>query len=97
MRLRLTPEAYADLDNIHSYIADEQQRPQTAAAVVRQIEQSFERISNHPRIGRVTPFPDTREYTIASLPFTVIYRLRDEWVEIITIFHESQHPDKKRR
>ncbi len=38
MRLRLTPRAYGDLVNISTYIAEEQQQPLAANAVMQRLE-----------------------------------------------------------
>jgi len=97
MRLHITPEAYADLDSIYTYIAEEQHQPQNATRVLNRIVATLESIQHHPHIGRATEYPFTHELTIATLPFTVVYRIADDTIEIITVFHESQHPDKKIR
>ena len=52
MRYRFTPEAFSDLQHIHDYIAEEQHHPIAAADVVAKIEQTLERISDNPLIGR---------------------------------------------
>ena len=95
MKLRLTARAYRDLVSITSYIAEEQQNPQAARVVLDRIERTFTRIQTMPYIGRTSVRPDTREFTIAKLPFSVVYRIRTDTVEVLTVFHTSQHPDKK--
>ena len=95
MKLRLTARAYRDLVNITSYIAEEQQNPPAARVVLERIEQAFKRIQSMPNIGRESARPDTRQLTIAKLPFSIVYRVRNDTIEVLTVFHEAQDPDNK--
>ena len=95
MKLRFTRRAYDDLVNIDHYIAEEQQQPRTAKAVLEKINRTLHRIQDMPHIGREGYFSATRELTIAGLPFCAVYRINKDTIEILTIFHESQNPDKK--
>ena len=95
MRLKLTARALRDLANLTSYIAVEQQNPQAAWSVLERIELALERIQTMPYIGRECALPNTRELVIANLPFSVVYRVRTDTVEVLTVFHTSQDPDKK--
>lgn len=93
MKYRLTPEAFADLQQIHDYIAEEQRHPIAASNVVRSIENTLELIADNPLMGRGTRYPDTYEFAMGKLPFTIVYRLTGEIVQVITIFSQSRHPD----
>jgi toxin ParE1/3/4 len=44
----------------------------------------------HPRLGRIGPEPGIRELVIGGTPYIVWYRLEDERVTIITIWHGAQ-------
>ena len=95
MKLRLTSRAHRDLLSITSYIAEEQQNPQAARIVLERIEHALARIQTMPHIGRESARPDTRELTVSRLPFIIVYRVRTDTIEILTVFHTSQDPDKK--
>jgi plasmid stabilization system protein ParE len=44
MKVRLTSRAYNDLENITTYIAEENHNPRAAWSVIKHIEMAFERI-----------------------------------------------------
>jgi plasmid stabilization system protein ParE len=95
MKLRRSSEAQRNLANILEYIAVEQQNPIAAWDVLERIERTFEVLLDQPQIGRRSERPNTRKLTIAGLPFCVIYRIAGDTIEVLTIFHESQDPEKK--
>ncbi|MFT5114228.1 MAG: plasmid stabilization system protein ParE [Parasphingorhabdus sp.] len=87
MKLRLTPRALADLQNLYTYIAEHQRQPQNARLVISRIEATFDRILEMPQIGKSSYMPDTRELTISNLPCTVVYRIVGDIVEVTTVSH----------
>ena len=95
MRLRLTSRAHRDLVSITSYLAEDQRNPRAARIVLERIERALARIQAMPRIGRESARPDTRELSVPGLPFIVVYRLRHDTIEVLTVFHTSQDPNKK--
>ena len=93
MKLRLTTRAYGDLTNIANYI--EKESPAAARRVIQRIEQTLTLIQTAPMIGRKSARPDTHEFPVTGLPLLVVYRLTGDTVEVLTIFHTAQNPDKK--
>ena len=71
MRLNYTPEAIADLDNIHSYIAEDDSN--AADRVIARILQSLTILETHPLVGRTGRIKDTREWSISGLPYIGVY------------------------
>ena len=96
MNYRLTPEAFSDLQNIYEYIAEEQHQPNVAASVVTSIQNTLERVADNPLMGRKTNYLNTYQFSMAKLPFTLVYRIAGDMIHIITIFNETRHPDSKR-
>ena len=41
------------------------------------------------------PAPGTHEFPVPGLPLLVVYRLVGDTIEVLTIFHTAQSPDKK--
>ena len=92
MKVRFSVSARADIQLIHDFIAKE--NPKVAARVVGAIEQSTLRLGEFPLSGRSGAVETTRELVIPRLPYIAVYRLNDEIVEIIAVFHAAQ--DKPR-
>jgi toxin ParE1/3/4 len=88
MRLVFAEPAERDLKDIVDYIALDN----TAAAekVYRAIVVAAERLTRFPDIGRVGRLPDTRELTISSLPYLVVYQVATETVTILAVFHGAR-------
>jgi toxin ParE1/3/4 len=88
MRLRYKARALKHIESIHSYIAKHD--PGAAARVVRRIEHSIIRISFLPYSGRPGVVAGTRILVVPGLPYVVIYRVRDDEVDILAVLHSSR-------
>lgn len=85
MKVRWSPEAAADLTSITQYI----QRENAAAAlrVARIIYRGAAELDKFPLRGRVN---GTRELVISPLPYIVVYRIRENFIEIAKVLHGAQ-------
>jgi toxin ParE1/3/4 len=92
MIVRFSSDAKADIQLIFEYIARD--NPKIAARVVSDIEISTRRLALFPLSGRSGAVPTTRELVVPRLPYIAVYRVNDETVEIIAVFHAAQ--DKPR-
>ena len=84
-----SPRAIRDLESIRDYIALDS--PAYAELVVRRLVQAVERLSVFPKSGRMVPernSPAIRE--IIAGPYRIVYRQREELVEIVTVFRGSR-------
>ena len=88
MRLVFAEPAERDLKDIIEYIA--QDNPAAAEKVYRGIIASAERLTCFSEIGRVGRLPDTRELTVASLPYLIVYQVAAETVTILAVFHSAR-------
>lgn len=88
MRVKWTRRSLRSLDDITEYIKRE--RPETARAVARRIFAAVDRLGEHPASGRPGRVPGTRELVVPDTPFVVPYRVRDEVVEILHVFHGAR-------
>ena len=93
MKLRLTTRAYNDLDALATYL--EQESPSAARRVIERIEATLRLLQTAPLIGRRSARPGTHEFPVRGLPFLVVYRIAVDTIEVLTIFHTSQDPEKK--
>jgi len=52
----------------------------------------------NPALGKAGRVAKTRELVVAGTPYIVIYRVKDNRLEILRIFHGArQWPDKNRK
>ena len=89
MRLRWTKLAERDLDEIATYIG--QDNPAAAARVILElIDQVESLLPAHPAIGRPGRVLGTRELVIGELPYVVPYRVRGQDLEVLRVLHASR-------
>ena len=88
-QVRWTPQAADDLELIADFIS--QDSPHYASLFVLDILQAVDRLIDFPQSGRVVPEindPIIREVLFGD--YRIIYRLRQNLVEILTVFHGSK-------
>jgi toxin ParE1/3/4 len=88
MIVRFSPQARADIQSIHGYIALE--NPAMAGRVVGAIEVATSRLAQFPLLGRMGAVATTRELVIPRLPYIAVYRVNVDIVEVIAVFHAAQ-------
>ena len=83
-------EARADLQNIHSYIA--QDSPRSALRLIDRLEEQCLRLADQPRMGVARPEfgPEHRSFAVPGTRYIIIYRPMSGGVEIIHIRHGSR-------
>jgi plasmid stabilization system protein ParE len=93
MRVVLSRQASADLENVLSYIAAH--NPTAAARAAARIDRTFSIIGDFPRAGRLDPETGVREWLVTGLPLLFIYMTHADFVEVIGTFHTSRDPQTK--
>ena len=88
MRIRWTPAAAADLKAIHDYLAAHE--PQRARPTVIELRQGLRKLKQFPHIGRPGSKEGTRELLHERLPHIIVYRVREDAIEILHIWHPAQ-------
>jgi len=89
MRLRWTPAAADDLESIREYLA--QHLPAFAQSTILEIYQTILTLRSTPYRGRTGREEGTREMVLSRLPYIVVYRVKENDVEILHIYHGAQH------
>jgi toxin ParE1/3/4 len=89
MKLRWTKAALRQLNEAYEYI--QLDKPSAAARVADLIEAAADRIRLFPQMGRPSTRPKTRELAIPDTPFLLVYRVRDEIVEVLALYHGAQN------
>lgn len=88
MRLRWTTPALRDLEAIGDYIARD--NPAAATRVVTRIFDQADLLASHPHAGRAGRVPGTRELVVSDTPFILPYRVLEEAVEVLAVFHGAR-------
>jgi len=89
MRLRWTLAAADDLEAIHAYLT--QHFPSFAHSTIQEIYQTILSLRSTPFRGSIGREEGTRELVLPRLPYIVIYRVRENDVEILHIYHGAQN------
>jgi len=94
VKILWTRAAAEDLDKIEIYIFKD--NPGSAVNQVLRIIKAVEHyLSANPGMGRWGRLPKTREFVISGTPFIVIYRIKNNILEIIRVLHGAQQwPEK---
>ncbi|CDZ50891.1 type II toxin-antitoxin system RelE/ParE family toxin [Neorhizobium galegae] len=89
MNVNFTPQAIADLGEIHIRISQFDRN--AADRVLSRIRQVIEIFESFPLLGREGSVEDTREFAISGLPYTIVYRiLSPSDLDILTIVHQRK-------
>ena len=89
MRLRWTPAAADDLDATEDYLAHH--LPTFAQSTILEIYQAVLAMRSMPNRGRAGREDGTRELVLPRLPYIVVYRVKDNDIEVLHIYHGAQH------
>ena len=93
--VRWTPQAVEDLEAIADFIC--QDSPHYASLLAMDILAATERLADFPNSGRIAPEandPTLREVILGS--YRVVYRVKQQAVEILTVYHGARLLDPSR-
>jgi len=85
LKLRWTRPALADLIEAQNYIA--QDNPTAAQALAERVWGAAKNLCDHPGMGRIGHVAGTREWVVSDTPYIIVYRVKDESVEILRVWH----------
>jgi toxin ParE1/3/4 len=88
MRVRYTPRAFSDLDDIRNYI--HRHNPAAAARVVALIEMIAARLGDFPESGQRSDELDARVVFSPRYPYRIYYRIAADVVVILHIRHTAR-------
>ena len=88
MRVRYTPEAFADRERILEYLRE--RSPSGARNVATSIRETATKLGDQPLSGYRTDNPDVRVMFVVRYPYKIFYRVRETAVEILHIRHTSR-------
>ena len=88
MNVRFTRKAQADLDQLRSFIS--QENPAAAARLVTRLLELSWALADNPEEGRKTDEPGIHVLIVARLNYLIFYRLADSEIQILHIRHTSR-------
>ena len=90
----ITPLAHIDEED--AYIWYERKLTGLGDDFLNSLENAYKRISENPYyFGFIDSKKEIRDYLLPRFPFLIVYRIKNDTVEIITIHHAKKHPLKK--
>ena len=87
-------QAADDLALLRAYIAEDDPAAaqRTALHIIRSVE---DLLAGHPQMGRPGRVPGTRELVVPRTPYIVPYRIRNNRVEVLRVYHSARRwPDR---
>ena len=84
--------ALNNLDEIAEYIS--QESSQAAQQVVDLIVEQVNQLTAQPALGRSGRVVGTRELVVSKTHYLVPYRIKNNQVEVLRVFHTSRRPPK---
>jgi toxin ParE1/3/4 len=88
MKVRWTPAAAADLQEISDYL--DAHMPNFSRSTVVALCEAIDSLLSSPNRGRVGREPGTRELVLTRIPYIVAYRFRDETIEVLHLHHTAR-------
>lgn len=90
MRIRLTAEAKADLDELRAYLAPV--NPKALQKVVDAIERRIQLTVEYPGSGRLSPRDDVREAVEPRYGFLIPYMVKGDTLHILRFYRGMRQP-----
>jgi plasmid stabilization system protein ParE len=90
VKVRFTPRAFSDLEDIRSYIA--QFNPIAARRVVAALEGIAGRLVDLPERGQLADLSGVRVVFAVRYPYRIYYRVAGDIVDILHIRHVARKP-----
>ena len=89
MTLQWSPESIHDLIALRAHISEDD--PAAAKRVALHILYCVEHLlSENPQLDHPGRVPGTRELVIPKTPFVVPYRVRDDVLEVLRVYHHAR-------
>jgi toxin ParE1/3/4 len=88
MRTRWTPAAAEDLQSISDYLKEH--HPHYRQATIRKVYAAIQSLKEWPHRGRLGREEGTRELMFPPLPYMAVYRVKEQDIEVLRIYHGAQ-------
>lgn len=93
MKISFTPAARNQFLQAIAYIRRD--KPSEAISFRKKVEKTLSRLYDHPKSGRPIPeFPDLPYREVIVTPYRFFYRVKDNTVWIVAVWHGAQVPQQ---
>lgn len=89
IKVEWTRAALADLIEAQLYIS--QENTKIAGIVARRVWDASQQLADNPQIGRLGHVEGTREWVVTQTPYLIVYRIGEQRIEIIRLWHSKQN------
>ncbi len=88
MRIRWTPAAAADLQHISDYLNE--RHPGYRHSTMCKLYETIRSLREAPHCGRPGREQGTREILFPPMPYVAVYRVREQSIEMLRVYHTAQ-------
>jgi plasmid stabilization system protein ParE len=88
MRIRYTVPAQADLDEIYTYVSED--NPFAAERIKRQIKIDVDLLGDLPFISRESDYPGVRIRKVRRYPYLIFYSVEADEIVILHVRHGAR-------
>lgn len=88
MKIVWSEPARQDLRDIFLYIAEE--NPKAVRALLSEIKERAILLQDNPLIGRIGRIGETRELVITGTQYILPYRVEENQIQILAVFHTAR-------
>ncbi|MFM6250342.1 MAG: type II toxin-antitoxin system RelE/ParE family toxin, partial [Dolichospermum sp.] len=81
-------QALRNLEQVRNYII--QDNPTAAQELIIKIQNAANQLEKYPFMGKSGRVEGTKELIISNSPYMIIYRVKEESVEVLRILHTSK-------
>ncbi len=92
MKVRYSPRARADIDQITLYL--HQQSPSVAHRVLEAILSTVQLIAEHPEAAQRTDNPEVRMMMVRRYRYRIFYAVSKDTIHLLHVRHTSRQPWK---
>ncbi|GCL42086.1 type II toxin-antitoxin system RelE/ParE family toxin [Dolichospermum planctonicum] len=88
MQVKWLRRALRNLEQARNYVF--QDNPTAAQELIIKIQNAANQLQNYPFMGKNGRVEGTKELIISNSPYILIYRIKEETVEVLRILHTSK-------
>lgn len=89
---RISGPALQDIEE--AYLWYEKEQPGLGESFLAALDQAEKVITANPETYRFWFKKKVRGYVLRRFPFLILYVLKSDYIDVLAVYHTSQHPDK---